>query len=285
MPDLAGKWLVETEWLSKHLDAPDLAIVDGSWHLPTMRRDARKEYLEEHIPGAVFFDIDAISDRESDLPHMLPSPLAFSSAMQDLGIGDGMRIVVYDNSGIYSAPRVWWTFRAMGVNDVAVLNGGLPKWKADGHPVETGPAHVRQASHFSARLNRELLRDAEDMQALLSSKAAQIVDARSAERFSGEAPEPRAGLRSGHIPGSLNLPYDRLINNDGTLKSADEIVAAFKAANVDLEQPVATTCGSGVTASTLALALAVIGHVHTSVYDGSWSEWGANEDLPITTGV
>lgn len=285
MPNLTGKCLVETQWLAEHLHAPDLAIVDGSWHLPTMRRDAGKEYLEEHIPGAVFFDIDKISDHESDLPHMLPSPLAFSSAMQELGIGDGMRIIVYDNSGIYSAPRVWWTFRAMGVHDIAVLNGGLPKWKADGHPVEKGPAAARQARHFTARLNRELIRDVEDMQALLTSNVAQIVDARSAERFSGKAPEPRAGLRSGHIPGSLNLPYDQLINDDGTLKSAEDIKAVFKAANVDLDRPVATTCGSGVTASTLALALAMIGHVHTSVYDGSWSEWGANENLPIATGV
>lgn len=281
MPNLAGKWLVETDWLAEHLDAPDLVIVDASWHLPTMQRVARNEYLEAHIPGAIYFDIDEIADQKSDLPHMLPGPLEFSSFMRKMGIGDGMRVVVYDNSGVYSSARVWWTFRVMGVSDVAVLNGGLPKWTADGHPLESGPPPPRQTRHFTARLNRELLRDVEDMKALLTSKAAQIVDARSPERFAGTAPEPRAGLRSGHIPGSFNLPYDRLVNGDGTLKSADAIQAAFADANVNLDQPIATTCGSGVTASILALALAAIGHVHTSVYDGSWSEWGADESLPI----
>ena len=285
MADLSGKWLVETEWLAAHLQAPDLVIVDASWHLPTMKRDAHQEYLDERIPGAIFFNIDDISDKDSDLPHMLPPPLKFSSFMRRMGIGDGMRAVIYDTSGVYSAARVWWTFRAMGVSDVAVLNGGLPKWKAENLPLEDGPPPERRLRHFTASLNRELVRDLDDMQALLTSNAAQIVDARSAERFAGAAPEPRAGLRSGHIPGSLNLPYDQLVNDDGMLKSVDEIKAVFAAANVQLGQPIATTCGSGVTASILALALAVIGHKHTSVYDGSWSEWGADEKLPIETDV
>ncbi len=284
MADKSGKWLVETEWLAQHLNAPDLFILDASWHLPTANRNAHEEYLSEHIPGAFFFDIDEIADTDRDLPHMLPSATKFSSRMRRMGLGDGMRIVVYDTSDLFSAARVWWTFRVMGVEDVVVLNGGLRKWKAEGRPLEDLPPMPRTERHFTARLNRELIRDLSDMKSIVASNSAQIVDARPAARFSGDAPEPRPGLRGGHIPGSLNLPFNALVNEDGTFKTADDIKTAFKNAGVNVSHPIVTSCGSGVTASVLALALAIIGHRHTAVYDGSWSEWGANENLPLETG-
>lgn len=284
MPNLSGKWLVETDWLADHLDAPDLVVLDGNWYLPNDPRDPYQEYLEARIPGAVFFDIDEISDKSDPLPHMLPSPEQFSSQMRKMGIGDGMRIVVYDAKGMFSAPRVWWTFRAMGNDDVAVLNGGLAKWKAEERPLEDGPPDPRGARHFTSRRNAALVRDRHEILNIIDDKSVQIVDARAVDRFRGEAPEPREGLRSGHIPGSLNLPYPDLLNPDGTLKPADELKAVFEKAGVDLGKPVATTCGSGVTASILALALEILGHRHTSVYDGSWSEWGADEELPIAQG-
>lgn len=284
MLDFSSKWLVETDWLAAHLDSPDVVVVDGNWYLPNDPRDPKAEYLEARIPGAVYFDIDAISDKSSDLPHMLPSAEQFSSQMRKLGIGDGMRIVVYDAQGMFSAPRVWWTFRTMGVDDVAVLNGGLAKWRAEERALEDGPPVKRGPRHFTSRRNVEFVRDRDEILALVSDQSEQILDARAADRFRGEAPEPREGLRSGHIPGSLNLPYGALLNADGTLKSAEELKQVFKDAGVDLAKPVATTCGSGVTASILFLALAILGHRHTAVYDGSWSEWGADADLPIERG-
>lgn len=284
MTDLSGKWLVESDWLAEHLDAPDLIIIDASWHLPNVDRDAHAEYLEEHIPGAIFFDIDAISDTESSLPHMLPSPEKFSSRMRKMGIGDGARIVIYDSYGVYSAPRVWWTFRVMGHNDVVVLNGGLPKWKSENHPVESGEPPARSERHFTARRNAALVRDRDDMIAASSKGTDQIVDARTAERFAGAAPEPRAGLRAGHIPNSTSLPYAVILNEDGTLKAAPQIKAIFDAAGVALDKPIVTTCGSGVSAAILSLGLAVAGHKDAAVYDASWSEWGADESLPIETG-
>jgi thiosulfate/3-mercaptopyruvate sulfurtransferase len=215
---------------------------------------------------------------------MLPSPEKFSSRMRSMGIGDGSRIVIYDSSGLFSAARVWWTFRVMGVEDVSVLNGGLPKWKKEGRPTESGPPRNRTTRHFTARRNADLVRDASDIKRLLRDRSAEIVDARDAERFAGKAPEPRPGLRSGHIPGAHNLPYGKLLNKDGTLKSAPEIERTFEEAGVDLSKPVVTSCGSGITASVLALGLAQIGHRKTAVYDGSWSEWGADQNLPIETG-
>lgn len=283
MTDYSGKWLVETDWLANHLDAPDVVVIDGSWHLPTANRDGATEYLTEHIPGALFFDIDKIADTDSGLPHMLPSPEKFSSTMRKMGIGDGKRIVVYDSVGMFSAARVWWTFRVMGAEDVAVLNGGLPKWKSEGHPLEEGAAPPTSERHFTARKNSALVRDASDVLAASDAGSEQIIDARSAARFAGEAPEPRAGLRSGHIPGSLNVPYDVLLNEDGTFKSPPQIKAVFEAAGLVNGKPVVTTCGSGVTASILSLALAIIGRNDSAVYDGSWTEWGADENLPIET--
>lgn len=276
-------WVTETDELARELDAPDLVIIDASWHMPG-EGDARGEYLAEHIPGAIFFDIDEIADTKSILPHMLPPPEKFSSRMRSIGVGDGSRIVIYDSQGLYSAARVWWTFRVMGVEDVSVLNGGLPKWKREGRPLESGEPRPRTPRHFTARRNLDLVRDSSDIKALLKDKSAEIVDARSAERFAGKVPEPRPGLRSGHIPGSHNLPYAKLLNADGTLKSPREIERLFEDAGVDLGKPVVTSCGSGITAGVLALALAQIGHRKTAVYDGSWSEWGADQSLPIETG-
>ena len=284
MTDFSKTWLIETEELMRELEAPDLVIVDASWHMPSDGRDARKEYLEEHIPGALFFDVDEIADTKSPLPHMLPPPEKFSSRMRSMGIGDGSRIVVYDTKGLYSAARVWWTFRVMGVADVSVLNGGLPKWKRERRPLESGETKVRTARHFTSRRNAELVRDLADMKALIKDESAEIVDARAPDRFAGHVAEPRPGLRSGHIPGAHNLNYAKLINRDGTLKSAPELAKLFDEAGVDLAKPVVTSCGSGITASVLALALAVIGHRRTAVYDGSWAEWGADKTLPIETG-
>jgi thiosulfate/3-mercaptopyruvate sulfurtransferase len=284
MTERTKSWLTETDELAAELDAPDLVIIDGSWHMPSEGRNARAEYLEEHIPGAIFFDIDEIADTKSKLPHMLPPPEKFSSRMRSMGIGDGSRVVVYDTAGLFSAARVWWTFRVMGHDDVTVLNGGLPKWKREGLPLESGEPRLRSTRHFTSRRNADLVRDVFDMKTLLKDHSAQIVDARSAERFAGKAQEPRPGLRSGHIPGAHNLPYAKLLKQDGTLKSQAQIEALFSQAGVDLSKPVVTSCGSGITASVLALALAEIGHRRTAVYDGSWSEWGADEKLPIETG-
>ncbi|MGA7455904.1 MAG: 3-mercaptopyruvate sulfurtransferase [Methyloceanibacter sp.] len=277
-------WLTETDELARELDAPDLVIIDASWHMPAENRNAHEEYRAEHIPGAIFFDIDEIADTKSGLPHMLPPPEKFSSRMRSMGIGDGSRIVVYDSSGLFSAARVWWTFRVMGVDDVSVLNGGLSKWKREDRPLESGAPRSRTARHFTARRNLDLVRDVSDIKALLKDKSAEIVDARAADRFAGKAPEPRPGLRSGHIPGSHNLPYAKLLNKDGTFKTGPEIERLFEEAGVDLSKPVVASCGSGITASVLALGLAEIGHRRAAVYDGSWSEWGADQNLPIETG-
>ena len=277
-------WLTETDELARELDAPDLVIIDASWHMPAENRNAYEEYLAEHIPGGIFFDIDEIADTKSGLSHMLPPPEKFSSRMRSMGIGDGSRIVVYDSAGLFSAARVWWTFRVMGVDDVSVLNGGLPKWKREGRPLESGPPRNRTARHFTARRNLDLVRDVSDIKALLKDRSAEIVDARAADRFAGKAPEPRPGLRSGHIPGSHNLPYAKLLNKDGTFKTGPEIERLFEEAGVDLTKPVVASCGSGITASVLALGLAEIGHRRAAVYDGSWSEWGADKNLPIETG-
>ena len=276
-------WLIETDELERELDAPDVVIIDATWYMPSEGKDARAEYLAEHIPGAIFFDIDEIADTKNPLPHMLPPPEKFSSRMRAMGVGDGARIVVYDRHGMFSAPRVWWMFRVMGVDDVTVLNGGLPKWKREGRPLMMGEPALRTTRHFTARRNLDLVRDLDDMKGLIQDGAATILDARSPERFAGKAPEPRAGLRSGHIPGAHNLPYAKVLNADGTLKPVAELNALFSAAGVDPHKPVVASCGSGITACVLALALAETGHRRPSVYDGSWAEWGADASLPIET--
>lgn len=284
MANSAKNWIVETDWLADHLDAPDLLILDGSWHLPTSGRDARAEYNAEHIPGALFFDIDDLTDEKSPLPHMLPSSVKFASRMKKMGVGDGMRIVVYDTYGLFSAARVWWTFRAMGHNDVAVLNGGLKKWKAEGREIEDMPPMQRTSRHFTPRVQSELIRDMDDMKGYVAKGNMQIVDARPAGRFEGSEPEPRPGLRGGHMPGARNVPSAAILNADGTLKSREELIALFKAAGIDPAGPVVTTCGSGVTAAMLSLALAVAGQTNAAVYDGSWAEWGQDNGLPVATG-
>lgn len=284
MLNTANKWIVETDWLAAHLEAPDLVVFDASWHLPTAGRDPKAEYQDAHIPGALFFDIDDLSDDKSPLPHMLPSTVKFASRMKKMGVGDGMRIVVYDSEGIFSAPRVWWTFRALGHEDVAVLNGGLKKWKAEGRPLEDGAPRKRAECHYTPLMNASLVRDLDDMKQLVEKRTAQIVDARPAARFSGSEPDLWPGLRCGHLPGSRNVPSQSLVNADGTLKSEAELAKVFADAGVDPTQPIVTTCGSGVTASILSLALAVLGRTDTAVYDGSWAEWGADNGLPIETG-
>jgi thiosulfate/3-mercaptopyruvate sulfurtransferase len=284
MAEPSSQWLVETSWLADHLSAPDLVVLDASLHLPITGRNPRAEYLQAHIPGALFFDIDDISDDSNPLPHMLPPPEKFASRMKKMGIGDGMRIVVYDTEGLYSAGRAWWMFRIMGHNDVAVLNGGLKKWKAEGRPLEDGEPPKRTERHFTARFHAELLRDAAEVKALIGDPRTQIVDARAAGRFEGRDADPRPGLRVGHIPSSRNVPFASLLNPDGTLKPAAELRALFEKAGVQIGKPVVATCGSGVTAGVIALALAVLGRADTAIYDGSWVEWGAENGLPVATG-
>lgn len=275
--------LVTAGWLSEHLGDADLVVLDASWHMPDAGRDARREYAEAHIPGAVFFDIDAVADHTTDLPHMLPTPQAFATAARRLGVNPGSTVVAYDTVGVFSAPRVWWSFRAMGHEAVFVLDGGLKAWVAEGHPVEAGWREVEHGA-FKAAARPELIASLDDVRRHLAEGSAQLVDARSAPRFRGEAPEPRPGLRSGHMPGARNLPFTQVVADDGTLTQPQAIAAAFERAGVDLARPIVTTCGSGISASILALGLARLGHWDAAVYDGSWTEWGGCADTPVATG-
>ncbi|MEM6309927.1 MAG: 3-mercaptopyruvate sulfurtransferase [Pseudomonadota bacterium] len=277
------KTLVSTDWLAAHISNPDLRILDGSWYLPDAKRDPKADYDAAHIPGARFFDIDEIADLRSDLPHMAPPPEKFMSRMRAMGVGDGHQIVVYDGFGVNSAARVWWLFKLMGHDDVAVLDGGLPKWQAEGREVEDLDPMIRDR-HMIVRVQNHLVRDVTQVSQAAKLEDAEIVDARSAARFRGEAPEPREGLRSGHIPGSKNVPFTELLTPEKTMKPLEGLRAAFESAGVDLSKPVITTCGSGVTAAILALALERLGKTDWSVYDGSWSEWGQFPTLPVATG-
>ena len=276
--------LVTTEWLAAELGKSDIRVIDATLFLANHARNARTEFEAAHIPGAVFFDIDEVSDPSSTLPHMLPPPEKFASRMQALGLGDGSRIIVYDNSPLRSAARVWWMLTLFGAHEVAILDGGFAKWQAEGRPVESGKPIVRHR-HFTVWADRSLVRDQKQMTDNLRSKAEQVVDARSAGRFAGSDPEPRAGLRGGHIPGSKNLPFDQLFNEDGTYKSKDAIKAEFEAAGIDLTKPLVATCGSGVTSGVLAFGAALLGRGKIAIYDGSWSEWGASATNPVVTGV
>ena len=275
--------LVSTDWLARHLRDPDLRVLDASWYLPAQNRDAKADYAAAHIPGARFFDIDEISDQRSDLPHMAPPSEKFISRMRAMGVGDGHQVVVYDGAGIFSAARVWWTFRLMGKLDVAVLDGGLPKWQAEGREIEDMPPIIRDR-HMTVSRQNQLVKDVTQVAHDAKLGEAEILDARSAARFRGEAPEPRAGLRSGHIPGSKNIPFAEVLNPDGTMKEPAALKAVFLAAGVDLTKPAITSCGSGVTAAILSLALERIGHRNHALYDGSWSEWGMYDDLRVATG-
>jgi thiosulfate/3-mercaptopyruvate sulfurtransferase len=273
---------VSVDWLSEHLHAPDVVVVDGSWYLPTMNRDPQAEYLTGHIPGAVRFDIDTIKDRENALPHMLPRPEQFEREVGALGIGDGMTIVVYDGAGLFAAPRVRWTFLAFGAQDVRILDGGLPAWRAAGLPLEEGPVR-RSPRRFTARFDHGAVAARDDVRRALESGRAQVVDARPADRFRGEAPEPRPGVRSGHMPGSRNVPFGAIVA-DGRLKQPEALAQAFTDAGVDLDRPVITSCGSGVSAAILSLALEQMSRPALALYDGAWADWGADPACPVATG-
>ena len=276
--------LVSTDWLAQRLDHPDLRVLDATYHLPNLKRDARAEYAAAHIPGAVFFDVDGIADRSIPLPHMLPPPAQFADAVGELGIGDTTFVVAYDTYGLMSAARVWWMFRAFGYDRVAVLDGGLPKWKAEGRPLDNKPV-TPAPRKFTPHVRPRVLRRKADLLENLKTGAEQVIDARSAGRFRGTDPEPRAGLRSGHIPGSRNVPYASLLDpKTQTVLPADALRTRFGAAGVDFAKPLVTSCGSGVTACVLALGLHLIGIPRVAVYDGSWAEWGETGATPVETG-
>lgn len=276
--------LVSTAWLAERLGSGEVQVVDATWFMPPDERSGLTEHARARIPGAVFFDIDGIADHASGLPHMLPSPAAFAEAAGLLGLRRAQHQVVYDAHGIFSAPRVWWTLRVMGFPEVSVLDGGLKAWRAEGRPLDDGPG-LADPAPLAPAFDAGLVRDLDTVLQTLASGSAQVVDARAAARFRGEAPEPRAGLRAGHMPGALNAPWGELVADDGTLKPPAALAQAFARAGVDLARPIVTTCGSGVSAALLALALAVLGREDVAVYDGSWTEWGGRSDTPVATGA
>jgi thiosulfate/3-mercaptopyruvate sulfurtransferase len=277
--------IVSCAWLAERLEAPDIRVIDASWFLPNDPRNAKALYAERRIPGAVFFDIDDVADHDTDLPHMLPRPEVFASRMRKLGIGDGSRIVVYDNQGIFSSARVWWTFRVMGHDDVAVLDGGFPAWERGGYPIEGGSPQALKERHFTARMRTDLVRDLSDMQRIIAAGKMPVLDARPTPRFRGEASEPRPGLKSGHMPGAKSVPSGSLVDENGMLRSHEELQKIFGDAGADSNQPAVCSCGSGITAAVIALALARLGRWDAAVYDGAWAEWGARDDTAIVTGA
>ncbi len=277
------KTLVSTAWLAAHLKDPDLRLLDATWFLPGVDRDGRAEYEAIHIPGARYFDIDDVSDNRSDLPHMVPPVEKFMSRMRALGVGDGHQVVVYDAQGLFSAARVWWLFKLMGQDNIAVLDGGLPKWIAEGHPTEDMPPIIRDR-HMTVRRQAHMVKDVTQVSSASKLGDYEILDARAPGRFRGDAPEPREGLRAGHIPGSKNVHYETLLNDDHTMKSPEDLRAVLDAAGADLSKPVITSCGSGVTAAIINLALTRIGKTDHALYDGSWTEWGAFPTVPVATG-
>jgi thiosulfate/3-mercaptopyruvate sulfurtransferase len=279
---LPSRWFVSTDWLAAHLSDPDVVVVDASYYLPTQNRDAHAEHRARHIPGAVFFDIEAVADHATDLPHMLPTAPEFAAAAGALGIADTDTIVAYDCTGLFSAARVWWTFRAFGAAKVFILDGGFPTWTAEGRPAEAGDVQ-RAPRTFAARLNASAVAALADVRRALDAASAQVVDARSGPRFRGEEAEPRAGVRPGHMPGALNVPYSSLLEN-GRLVSPDRLAKAFAERGVDLDKPIITSCGSGVTAAILWFALDALGRAPAGLYDGSWVEWGSRPELPVATG-
>lgn len=277
------KTLVSTEWLAAHLKNPDLRVLDATYFMPGIDRDARAEYDAAHIPGARFFDIDEISDARSDLPHMVPPVEKFMSRMRAMGVGDGHQIVVYDTHGLFSAARVWWLFRLMGQTNIAVLDGGFPKWQSEGRDIEDMAPMIRDR-HMTVRRQNHMIKDVTQVSSASKLGDYEIIDARAMGRFRGDDDEPRPGMRKGRIPGSKSVHYSTLLNDDGTMKGADDLRAVFSAANVDMSKPAITTCGSGVTAAILSLALEIIGKTDHALYDGSWAEWGMFPTVPIATG-